>query len=119
MGFNPSTIDPRNIQIFGNEGGMLPQNNSFSRPDDLKENAIFVTGESDGKFSSGDYVLFYGLGPDRVKFNTNKKIYAYERNLYSDKNFYFVTVGTNPGLRLSTSLNQSGTYPDIDKYSDY
>lgn len=43
-GLNPDKIDPRNIKLFGNKGGMLPQVNTTTRPDDLIENAIFISG---------------------------------------------------------------------------
>ena len=51
LGINPDLIDPRNIKIFGNGAGMLPEKNNAFRYDDLEENAIFVQGESDGKFN--------------------------------------------------------------------
>jgi hypothetical protein len=119
MGFNPAAIDPRNIRIFGNAGGMLPQLNDAPRPDDLMENAIFVSGEDDGKFNSGDFILFYGQGPHKAQFNTTRKIHAYEHNLYSDKNFYFVTVSDVQGKRITSSENQSGSFPVVQRYHDY
>lgn len=119
MGFNPGSIDPRNIRIFGNSGGMLPQRNDLARPDDLTENAIFVSGEDDGKFNSGDYILFYGQGPHKASFDYSRKIYEYEHNLYSEKNFYFVTVADGPGKRITTAANQNGSFPVIQRYHDY
>src|ERR1035437_1056947 len=50
-----STIDPRNIKIYGNGGEILPEYNGNFRYDDLNENAIFVQGESDGVFDNSDY----------------------------------------------------------------
>jgi len=35
IGVNPQSINPRNIKIFGNGGGMLPQANNIDRLDDL------------------------------------------------------------------------------------
>jgi hypothetical protein len=119
MDFNPAAIDPRNIRIFGNAGGMLPQLNDAPRPNDLMENAIFVSGEDDGKFNSGDYILFYAQGPHKAQFNTARKIHAYEHNLYSEKNFYFVTVSDVPGKRITSSENQSGSFPVVQRYHDY
>jgi hypothetical protein len=66
MGFDPSAIDPRNIRIYGNGGGMLPEKLQEPRYDDLVENAVFVSGEGDGKFDQGDYILFYGESPKKV-----------------------------------------------------
>src|SRR5690606_13604567 len=58
------SIDPRKIGIFGYGGGMLPQSNSAPRPVDLPEMAIYVSGESDGRFDADDFIVFYAEGPD-------------------------------------------------------
>ena len=87
MGFDAGSIDPRKIKIFGNEGGMLPQANATPRPDGLTENAIYVYGEEDGVFNSGDYILWYAEGPDLVQYDVQRSIFRYESNLYSTQNF--------------------------------
>ncbi|HEY9046425.1 MAG TPA: C25 family cysteine peptidase, partial [Ohtaekwangia sp.] len=118
MGFDTS-IDPRKIKIYGNEGGMLPQANSAARPTDLTENAIFVQGEADGVFNSGDYILWYAESADHVKYDVQRGIFQYEHNLYSDKNFYFITVGTDNGKRVTSVSSASGTFPAIQSFNDY
>jgi hypothetical protein len=100
MGFDPATIDPSKISVYGNGGGMLPESNAILRPDDLIENAILVHDGGDGKLDPGDYVLFYGESPDKWTFNYNKYIFTHQKNLYSDSTFYFVTIGTNTGKRI-------------------
>ena len=39
----------RNIHIYGNGGKMLPQANNIFRQSDLQENAVYISGESDGQ----------------------------------------------------------------------
>ncbi|HET6544160.1 MAG TPA: hypothetical protein VFG46_26920, partial [Chryseolinea sp.] len=117
MGFDTG-IDPRRIQVFGNTGGMLPQTVSVSRPVDLTQNAIFVSGESDGSFDKGDYILFFAEGPDRIQYQVQREIFAYETNLYSKKNFYFVTVGDNEGKRVISKPNLEGNFPLVQQYDD-
>jgi hypothetical protein len=110
MGFNTNDIDPKKIKIYGQRGGMLPQLNSEIRPVDLTELAIIVNGEEDGKMNSGDHVLFYGEGPDRYEFTSSKKVFYYEHNLYSDKNYYFITIGDTNGKRIpSDDVGSGGT----------
>ncbi|HYG19786.1 MAG TPA: hypothetical protein VD816_12700, partial [Ohtaekwangia sp.] len=118
MGFNTATLDPRNIRIYGSGGGMLPQQNDLPRSG-LTETAIHVQGEEDGKFNNGDFILFYGEGPDRASFDAARTIYSCESNLYSDRNFYFVTVAESAGKRLQTSINENGSYPLLTQYDDY
>ena len=73
LGINVSGINPKNIQIYGNGGAMLPFINSDFRYDDLQQNAIFVSGEDDGSFDNNDYILFYGHGPNKC-FNSNNTL---------------------------------------------
>ncbi|MCD9016978.1 type IX secretion system sortase PorU [Parachryseolinea silvisoli] len=118
MGFAGS-IDPRNIRVYGNAGGMLPQPNAAARPEDLTESAIFIQGEDDGVFNSGDYILFYAEGPALERFDALRRIARYESNLYSNRNYYFITVGDTPGKRLGEAENLSGSYPVVNRFDDY
>ncbi|MDH4088887.1 MAG: type IX secretion system sortase PorU [Cyclobacteriaceae bacterium] len=119
MGFDPSATDPRKIKIYGNEGGMLPQPNSTSRPVDLFENSILISGEGDGSFDKNDFILFYAKGPDRVQFDLQRNIFSYEHNLYSEKNFYFITLSADNGKRVLTSESIEGNFPVIEQFEDY
>jgi hypothetical protein len=118
MGFNPSSIDPRNIALYGNGGAMLPEANAASRYDDLIENAIQVVGESDGVFNNGDYIIFYGEGPHVWQFEPHTGRFSQTRNVYSDHAYYFVTVKNNPGLRISSynpgTLAPTNTVTEFD-----
>ncbi len=101
-GINPSLIDPRDIKIYGNGGGMLEQVNNAPKTIDLKEIAIKVVGESDGIFNTTDYILFYGQSPNKWNYNYSLQTYSHEKNLYSDNTYYFITVGTTNGKRIIT-----------------
>lgn len=98
LGINTAGIDPEKIKIYGNGGGMLPQTNDSIRPVGLTENAIKVVGGEDGSFDNGDYVIFYGEGPDYYAY-TADSIY-YQTNIYDRQNYYFLTVNGAPGLRV-------------------
>ena len=120
-GINPSTINPNNIQIFGNGGGMLPQANAASRISDLKENAIFVELGSDNVFNTGDYVLFYAQSADTYRYDTQANDllkFSFERNLYDEYNYYYLKVGNQTGKRIEKAETLSGgrritTYNEI------
>jgi len=118
MGINVSSINPKNIRIYGNGGGILPENNSEFRYDDLQENAIYVAGENDGSFDSGDYILFYAQGPNTWKYNSTTKKFNHYTNSYSDKAYYFINTEIGQGKRISTE--QSSTLPAnnvVDKFN--
>lgn len=100
LGIPVNSIDPRRIKVYGNGGGMLPEANAVFRFDDLVENPILVAGQEDGSFDAADYVLFYGEGPHKWVLNTTTDRYEHRYNVYADTNYYFITVGNSPGLRV-------------------
>ena len=85
LGISVNSINPKNIQIFGNGGAMLPEANSSFRYDGLQENAIFVSGEQDDSFDNEDFILFYGQGADSWKQNPSNNIANHQKNIYSLK----------------------------------
>ncbi|RMG88039.1 MAG: oxidoreductase [Bacteroidetes bacterium] len=111
LGIPLNDIDPRNIQIFGNGGGRLPEPVDAERQDDLHENAIFIEGESDGKFDNGDYILFYAEGPDGRTFDADAGVFRIDKNVYDEKNYYFLKIGSQTGRRLNAQNSVAGT-PD-------
>jgi len=119
-GVDVVTLDPRNFRIFGNGGGMLPEANATSRKDDLTENPVFVAGEDDGHFDAGDYILFYGEGPDRWEYNSSDQLFHNRKNLYSDRSYYFLTYDNGPGRRITSeaSVTDPATYY-CTKFEDY
>ena len=103
IGIDMTTLNPLQIRLFGNPAGPLPEMNGMTRPNDLKEMAIFVTGDEDGAFDKNDLVLFYGQEPTRWKMvDTQNRTYQRERNYYTDTTYYYLCVdsGTN-GLRVT------------------
>ena len=111
-GIPVGSIDPRNIRIYGNGGGMLPEANSAPRIDDLRENAIFVYGEEDGKFDPGDFILFYGESPNDWLYNQSDHLFHHRKNRYTDYNYYFLTADLGQGKRITaeSSTTQPATH---------
>lgn len=109
MGIDVEEINPKDIRIYGNGGQMLPEANSSPRYDDLFENAIFVSGESDSVFDPDDYILFYATGPHSWSYDTINGIYQSSINRFSDKSYYFITVEKGTGKRIETVNNLSET----------
>ncbi len=102
MGIEPDKIDPKNIRLYGQYDGMLPEANDKPRYDDLMEDAIKVVGEEDGSFDEEDYILFAGQGPVIWRYNLFTGIYEHINNLYSDTVYYFLTVSDSAGRRVQT-----------------
>lgn len=113
LGIPINDIDPKTIKVYGNHGGMLPELNSDFRNDDLVENAIFIQGELDGKFDGSDYLLFYAEHPDKWKYNSLSKTMDFEKNIYTNESYYFITYGGLPGKRIQTTPANTQLSPDI------
>jgi len=118
-GVNPDQINPKKIKLFAGSYGMLPQSNSTPRKEDLTEIPVYVSGESDDKFNPSDYVLFFAKGPDQNYYDNVKQVFHYENNLFSDKNYYFLTISDSNGKRITISENVNGTFPVIQTYDDF
>jgi hypothetical protein len=119
LGLNPANIDPRNIRIYGNGGGMLPEENAAYRHDDLVENAIIVVGENDGRFDQGDYILFFAKGPDQWSYNNTDQRYQFEKNHYSDLYYYFITTDMGSGKRVSSAATINNPNITINSFDDF
>ena len=121
MGIAIDAINPQNIRIFGNGGGMLPKLNSVIRPDDLLENAIHVVGETDGSFDPNDYILFYGESPHHWTYNSSEERYHHQVHDYSDANYYFLTTtgGTGSPKRISSQASLLTENTIVSSFDDY
>lgn len=116
---NIDQIDPRTIKILGNGGGLLPEPNVVTRPDDVVENAVFVSGEADGKFDAGDFILFYGIASDRWLFDAATQTFTRPKNIYDDEAFYFVKISAGNGLRIENQASlPNGVYTST-VFNDY
>jgi hypothetical protein len=100
LGINVGAVNPKNLRIYGNGGGMLPENVNSFRYDDLQENAIFVSGEDDGIFDATDYILFYAESPHEWRYSASDKKLRNYPNLYADYNYYFLTADLGEGKRI-------------------
>ena len=120
LGINVSSIDPRQIRIYHNGGGVLPEMNAISRPDDLVEVPIYVAGESDGRFDNNDYILFYGRGPVCWSLESDRVAYTHAQNPYDDYAYAFVVLGLGQGKRISEASAPSGNANEVvNQFIDY
>jgi hypothetical protein len=117
-GLNIDQIDPRQIRLFGNGGKLLPQPNNVPVPSDLKENAIMVVGEEDGKFDAMDYILFFGQGPHLLEHDIANGKILYQNHPYSDTTFYFLNFNVQNGKRVQVAENLQGNFPEISFFDD-
>lgn len=123
LGVMVDDIDPRQIKVYGSGGEQLPFQNNIPRFDDLPECAVYVEGESDGKFDQTDFVLFYGKAPHRWVNSTNCLQLKHTLNDYTDTSYYFInvegTVGKRIPLQSSLAQNATTTVSTFDDFAFY
>lgn len=89
-GINVHNINPKNISLFGNEAGLLPEDNTKPNYDDLSEMSIIVKGENDGSFDENDEIIFYAQSP--VTWDYEDGFFVHNTNYYTDTTFYFLRL---------------------------
>jgi hypothetical protein len=121
LGIDMNSVNPQNLRVYGNGGGMLAELNSTPRIDDLAENAIYVNDNGNGVFDTDEYALFYGTAADTWRYNaTTCPKFQHTRNLYSDSAYYFITFDLGPGKRIQTQSSSSSTPTHIaTTFDDY
>ena len=120
LGIDVNSINPKNIQIFGNGGEMLPFKNEDFRYDGLQENAIYVSGEDDNSFDTNDYILFYAKGPHSWNMAPNLNETEHQFNIFSDQAYYFITISNSFGKRIQDKAQiSSSESQQITSFDDY
>lgn len=118
LGISIGDLNPQHIHIYGNGDGRLPDLNSAPRTDDLAMNAIYIKGESDGKFDDDDYILFYAKGPHRWDLTNSGNSFVNVRNIYSDQSCYFININPNT-VPLRIQNQASSILPVTHNVSSY
>lgn len=113
MGISTTNLSSSQVRLFGNGGGMLPEDNAIPRQDDLRENAIAVVDGGDGILNGSDYILFYAPGPHT--WQKEAEGYRHMYNLYADSACYFLHISPG-GLRIQPDNNTLTPNFDINAY---
>ncbi len=117
LGINTNNLSSVSIRLYGNGGQMLSEANNGPWTDDLTENAIMVNDGGDGILNGTDYILFYASGPQAWTRDSANQRFSHQKNIYSDKSFYFLSVGGN-GKRMSTAAPVNNPVVTITHFSE-
>jgi hypothetical protein len=124
MGINIASLNPQNINVYGNGGTLLPAANDVPRYDDLQKCAVYFQGGDDNQFQDSDYILFYGKGPDSWKVTEqttlDKRRWEHNKHYYSDSAYYFIRIDDTDPLRIQNAVlsDQPATHTS-QKFQDF
>lgn len=111
-------VSSEGVKVYGGYHGDLPETFTEITTDDLSELAIYINKGSDGIFNSGDYILFYGQGPNEWEFDGVDK-FRHHLNNYSYYNYYFITTGNPKQIQTVSSLPESSANQTVTNFTDY
>ena len=117
-GVSLAHIDPHSIYLYSLPGGMLPQKNSAFRYTQLKEVATLKEIQ-DNRL---EYLLFFAEGADSYQYDEVHQFFSHQKNIYTDTNFYFLKIASNPssrGLSIQNAPLLISSERTTDTYLDY
>lgn len=117
FGIDITSVNPKNVKVFGYSEGMLPETPWTNTPNTIPEIPIMFFGESDGVFNAEDYFLFFAKAANVWEWNPSEKEYYHEKHLYTDTSFYWVNFSGTAGKRITYS-SQSAS-PATKSFSTY
>lgn len=117
-GIDFSGFSSSKIKIFG-FGAMLDESNATYKHPDIPEVAIKMVDGGDNSFDSGDYLLFYGEGPDNWTFDASNGLFHHRLNLYARESFYYLVLSEENGIRVVDQTNSSNSSTSVSTFTDY
>lgn len=119
MGVDLVNLASSNINVYGNGQGMLDEDNSVEKIDDIILRDIIMQDGGDGIFDPLDYFIFYANGP-HDEYLSNDKI-RHESNNFTDTAYYFINVnsGTSPARVSSISQSSQSVTHTVNKFNHF
>ncbi|KER10138.1 MAG: hypothetical protein HY22_07730 [[Candidatus Thermochlorobacteriaceae] bacterium GBChlB] len=111
IGINTASLNPRRLKIYFNGGEELDSRVNSSKISDLQESAIFVSGEEDGRFDAGDFILFYATTTSGVQYDSLEQRLKHYLNRQAASSFAFLALDGEDGKRIQTRPSSQAASP--------
>ncbi len=113
------TVPSAQIQLLGNGGTMMAEQNPATLKNALPENPLWMQDGGDGQFGPGDYFVFWAPGPQSWDADSAGQTYYHRKHLYEDRSYYFLNLKGTTGKRITTAAAPpAGNATDVTAY-DY
>jgi hypothetical protein len=110
-----SSLDPTTLRMFSGGGKALPLDNSNPFLE-LKEIAIFVSGEEDGKFDSDDFILFFGWSVNDWEYNSTGEVTDFHTNPFTNDNVFWLTFNSTSSKKMQVKDGSPTEQNPLDKF---
>ncbi len=115
MGLNPAAV-----RVFGFGGGMLSQDFTQPKIDDLPAVPLYMHTGADKEFGAGDYILFYAQGPISWQYTGSR--FRHTTNPYATQGFYFLSDDAGEQKLLqkeNATIDDTAEVLEITNFADY
>lgn len=109
-----STLNPKQVSLYSTNSGILPQDLTTTRPQDLEEVPIYFEGDQDSQWDINDFFIFWGNSPHQIIFDFQKKVWGQELHAYSDSSFYFIRLDDPAAKRIKEEKAVLGESKSMD-----
>jgi hypothetical protein len=119
LGLDTESITPDQINIYGNDEGILPFQNSVGRADDLVLKKVWFQGGDDGVFDANDQIIFYAKGPDEWDYSNQDEEFLHTKHYYSNVAYCFIGIGVDPPARVDNAALETATAThEVNSFND-
>lgn len=103
--------DPGKISVFGNGGCQYPVNFIDEAGNDLFSESFSEINvwHNNGK------LFFYATGPDEIELSADGKYKRVNKNIYSDKGYYFLIESSGSPASMERKLPDNDTFTEIEE----
>ncbi|HRP39862.1 MAG TPA: type IX secretion system sortase PorU [Chitinophagales bacterium] len=121
LGIEPSNISFSTFGVFGNYHAQLNETaGQEPKADDLLELPIYIFDKNgNGKFDTDDFVLFYGESADAWNYPGDQKPFVHSKNIYADKNYYFITTEKGSGKQAVDENFTGVANQTVNTFNDF
>ncbi|MBS1645544.1 MAG: type IX secretion system sortase PorU [Bacteroidetes bacterium] len=119
LGLTPESINPANIRLVGNAGGIISENNAENQVLGLSDIATWVNDGGDGKIDAGDFIAFFARGNMLWVKDSLQQRFLHVQNIYADSSYYFISFDAGNGTRISQAPAVAQSNETVSSFNDY
>ncbi len=102
-----ANVEASSFKVFGHKGGMLSEVIKDERKDDLGQMAVeLVDNNGNNRMDADDFIRFYAQPAGQWKLVVDH--FAFEKNLYSDNAYVYLTFDGSVAKKITTSSSGQG-----------
>ncbi len=116
LGIDPNSINPKNIQLWGTGGKLLPEANNDTKPE-FVQIPVIVEGEADASFDQNDRVIFYANSPN-LSYQVGNN-FLHQVHPYSTESYIYLTIASDAGLRLTPANSSLSSTSTTTTFEDF